>query len=167
MGVCLQHLPRAQRGALCPGWELLEWPLRAGRLQGGHQGHGQGLLPPGTSSQQVWGRLTVRQLLGQVAAWGPMEVWGLPEKRVSFGQAFRKQGQKQDAREELGAGEGMVRDARRAPCFYSWGQGPAALPLQTEKPRQAQGIGLHSTRLRARVADAPLRPLPSTLSWGR
>ena len=74
MDVSFQHLPRLQHGALSPGWGPRVPPPAAYRLQAGHQGHRQRLLPLGSSGQQVWGGVAQGQLFGGVAARGPRAV---------------------------------------------------------------------------------------------
>lgn len=71
MDVSFQHLPWLQHGALSPGRDPHVPPPAAHRLQAGHQGHWQCLLPLGSSGQQVWGGVAQGQLLGRVAVWGP------------------------------------------------------------------------------------------------
>lgn len=105
MDVSFQHLSRLQHGALSPGRGPYVPPPAAYRLQAGHQGHWQRLLPLGSSSQQVWGGVAQGQLLCGVAAQGPRAV-GVAvgphlERGAVASQAGGKPEQKQEAREEL------------------------------------------------------------------
>ena len=109
MDISFQHLSRLQHGALSPGRGPYVPPPVAYRLQAGHQGHWQRLLPLGSSSQQVWGGVAQGQLLCGVAAQGPRAV-GVAvgphlERGAVASQAGRKPEQKQEAREEARSGE--------------------------------------------------------------
>lgn len=133
MDVCFQHLFGLQNLALDPArGPRLSLPA-ACRLQAGHQGYRQSLLPLGSSSQKVWGGVAQGQLLRRVAARGPR-----PELEAVASQAGGQPGQKQEARRELGdRGWGVRRPwegpphcqrARSAPCGkptppHSWGNG--------------------------------------------
>lgn len=101
MNVSFQDLLRLQHWALRPSGGTVLLPASAPCLQAGHQGHGQSLLPLGSSSQQMWRGLTPGKLLGRVAAWGPMGVEAPPELGAMAGQAGRQPEQKQEAGEEL------------------------------------------------------------------
>lgn len=99
--VSFQDLLRLQHWALRPSGGTVLLPASAPCLQAGHQGHGQSLLPLGSSSQQMWRGLTPGKLLGRVAAWGPVGVEAPPELGAVAGQAGGQPEQKQEAGEEL------------------------------------------------------------------
>lgn len=126
VNVGFQYLLRPQHRALGPSWGPVMPPSVALRLQAGHQGYGQSLFPLGGSSQQVWRGLAQGQLLGRIAAWGPVGVGSPPELGATAGWAGGQPEQKQEAGKELVDRHWVVRSG--------WCPGKAAPPWPPSWP---------------------------------